>query len=105
MNTPTYVFFLSQMLLKVSAWEDMTCGESNDFSDVPESRWVTASPAAGEANTTVQWHSLGFVAHFLLLLIFANTITTRLSFLSVCSHMLHPQCDTYKPRLEHEISF
>ena len=49
---------------EVSGWEDYTAGESNDFTDVPRSRWVTATvPSAdgGPRNVTVQWHALAFL--------------------------------------------
>ena len=36
---------------RYSAWEDYTCGESNDFSEVPTAQFVQGS----------QWHTLGFL--------------------------------------------
>jgi len=35
-----------------SSWQDFTCGESDDFSDVPASRFVANS---------MQWHTLGYL--------------------------------------------
>jgi hypothetical protein len=39
-----------------SRWEDFTCGESDDFSDVPSSRSVQV-----DGGGTAQWHSLGYI--------------------------------------------
>jgi len=36
---------------RYSAWEDYTCGESDDFSELPTSRFVSGS----------QWHELGYL--------------------------------------------
>jgi len=36
---------------RYSVWEDYTCGESNDFSELPPGRFVNGS----------QWHTLGFL--------------------------------------------
>ena len=36
---------------RYSAWEDYTCGESNDFSEVPAAQFVQGS----------QWHTLGYL--------------------------------------------
>jgi hypothetical protein len=38
-------------IARYSAWEDYTCGESNDFSEVPATRFVNGS----------QWHTLSFL--------------------------------------------
>eukprot|EP01043_Picozoa_sp_COSAG02_P080900 COSAG02_NODE_19467_length_880_cov_1.244558_1_plen_134_part_00 len=49
---------------EVSGWEDYTAGESNDFTDVPRSRWVTATVPTldgGPRNVTIQWHALAFL--------------------------------------------
>jgi len=39
-----------------SCWEDFTCGESDDFTDVPTSRSVRVG-----GGQTAQWHSLGYI--------------------------------------------
>jgi hypothetical protein len=49
---------------EVSGWEDYTAGESNDFTDVPNSRWVTGTVlgASGDPrNVTAQWHALAYL--------------------------------------------
>eukprot|EP00040_Diaphanoeca_grandis_P027230 m.154521 g.154521 ORF g.154521 m.154521 type:complete len:434 (+) comp30893_c0_seq2:45-1346(+) len=46
---------------ETSAWEDFTCGETDDFTDIPTSRWVVGPAGDGPANITVQWHSLGYL--------------------------------------------
>eukprot|EP01050_Picozoa_sp_SAG11_P001599 SAG11_NODE_71_length_18338_cov_14.752974_3_plen_2964_part_00 len=42
---------------EVTTFEDMAAGESNDFLDVPTSRWVTSA----EVPNVVQWHALTFL--------------------------------------------
>ena len=49
---------------EVSSWEDFTTGESNDFTDVPTSRWVTGTVVGADGTSrkvTVQWHALAFL--------------------------------------------
>ena len=36
---------------RYSIWEDYTCGESNDFTEIPHTRFVSGS----------QWHTLSFL--------------------------------------------
>jgi hypothetical protein len=47
---------------RVSVWQDYTCGESNDFTDTPTSRFV--QNLQPETTNIAQWHTLGFLVRF-----------------------------------------
>ena len=47
---------------RISVWEDYTAGESDDFTEVPASRFVSGPPSDPTApNVTAQWHTLSFL--------------------------------------------
>jgi hypothetical protein len=47
---------------RISNWEDFTAGESDDFTEIPRSRFVSGPPSdPTAANVTAQWHTLSFL--------------------------------------------